>query len=133
MQTQTTLRIAAISGALAVILGAFGAHGLKPYLDEEALKTWHTASFYHFVHTLVLLIVALVGLHHKIPRFIPILFIVGICLFSGSLYLLSTKELHSFPHTFLGPLTPIGGVFFIAGWLSLFYIAFKIKSVSSLR
>lgn len=111
------LIVASLSGALVVGLGAFGAHGLKSIVSEDSLKVFHTGVEYQFYHTLAMLFTGL--LIEKFPsRFITaagVLFIAGIILFSGSLYLLSTIE----SLRWLGAVTPIGGLCFIAGWISL--------------
>jgi uncharacterized membrane protein YgdD (TMEM256/DUF423 family) len=106
------MRIAAIFGLLAVALGAFGAHGLKDVLARHDTTTiWEKAVFYHFIHAVMLFILA-----GRVPlRFGPWLcFLAGILLFSGSLYLLALTSVH-----WLGFITPFGGVSFIAGWLWL--------------
>ena len=110
------LLFAAINGALAVTLGAFGAHALKQSLSATALQTWHTAVQYHFIHVLALLGVALtlkvlgVSTAGKVSG---IALIVGIVLFSGSLYWLALGG-----PRWLGPITPLGGLAFIVGWLA---------------
>lgn len=119
MTTQTILRIAALSGAVAVALGAFGAHALKPHLSPEAFSTWQTASQYHFLHTLALLALGLSRNTFPSVHWTALAWITGTLLFSGSLYLLSTRALHSLPVAFLGPVTPLGGLFLILGWLLL--------------
>ncbi|MBX2908922.1 MAG: DUF423 domain-containing protein [Chitinophagales bacterium] len=110
--------LACVSGALAVALGAFGAHGLKPYLDAYQTEIYNKAVFYQFVHTLIIAVISWQGTTQKI-KLPAILFLVGILLFSGSLYLLSTAHLHGMPKIILGPITPIGGLCFIGGWLTL--------------
>ncbi len=107
---------------LAVGLGAFGAHGLKNVLPADKLVTYTTGITYHFYHTLALLAIILLAQSHpsKWLRRGALFFILGIFLFSGSLYLLATREVIGLTHyKWLGPITPIGGVFFILGWLSL--------------
>jgi|GEM_PF-90031 len=113
----TLKMLAAISGALAVILGAFGAHGLKPFLDSYQTDIYNKAVLYHFIHTLAILI----ALHsnNSLSTKSSIAFYVGILLFSGSLYLLATAHLTNIPKSILGPITPLGGLCFIAGWLLL--------------
>jgi uncharacterized membrane protein YgdD (TMEM256/DUF423 family) len=104
--------LAGIFGALGVALGAFGAHGLKNVVSDPALLvTWETAARYHLLHALAL---GLVAAHPTTPRWAGILFIAGIALFSGSLYILVLTE-----QRWLGAITPIGGVCLIAGWLVL--------------
>lgn len=108
---------------LAVVLGAFGAHAIQDMVTARQMATWQTASEYHFYHAL-----ALIGLGiwseqrtlDRLARTAGVLLIVGILLFSGSLYLLVLTG-----NTKLGMATPIGGVLFIGGWLSwLFAVAF---------
>lgn len=111
------LVIAALSGFLAVALGAFGAHGLKQRLTADMLAVYQTGVQYHFYHTFALLIVALLALHMPASnalRWSGLLFIVGIVVFSGSLYVLSLSGVR-----WLGAITPLGGVAFMAGWLLL--------------
>ncbi|MEA3426607.1 MAG: DUF423 domain-containing protein [Bacteroidota bacterium] len=112
------LIIAAILGAASVAIGAFGAHGLKSILSAEALVTYETAVRYQFYHVFAL---ALTGvLYQSYPNKKTIragyFFIIGIVLFSGSLYLLT---LAGPAYRWLGAITPFGGVCFIAGWLHL--------------
>lgn len=114
---KTFLVIAALSGLLAVIIGAFGAHGLKNRLTEDLLAVYQTGVQYHFYHTLALLMVGLLLM--QIPQASLLnwsgwLFIVGIMVFSGSLYLLAVTGTR-----WLGAITPLGGLAFIAGWLTL--------------
>lgn len=110
--------LACISAALAVALGAFGAHGLKPYLDAYQTEIYNKAVFYQFVHTLIIAVISWQGTTQKI-KLPAILFFVGIILFSGSLYLLATSHLSGIPKIILGPITPLGGLCFIGGWLTL--------------
>jgi len=122
MSTKLMIRIAAFLGALAVVLGAFGAHGLKALLEPEQLETFKTGILYHFIHTLAMLgIVVLFNYHpSKVIQQSFVLFFAGILLFSCSLYLLSCKDILGVQHwTFLGPITPIGGLCFILAWLNL--------------
>ena len=108
-------KLVAISGALAVALGALGAHALKEVLDPSSLESYKVAVLYHLVHTLALL--ALIqGNHKKVTVWF---WTSGILLFSGSIYLLAVDELIGIKLSFLGPITPLGGLLFIAGWLSL--------------
>jgi len=119
MTERPLLRYVALLGAAAVILGAFGSHGLKARLDADALEVWRTAVLYHFLHTLALLALA-TGIWGASPnRWTARLWLIGVFLFSGSLYLLSTRGLHGLPVGILGPVTPLGGLALAAGWLSL--------------
>lgn len=117
---------ASVFGALAVVLGAFGAHGLKAALQPAALDNWKTAVSYQFYHTFALLFLYL--LPSKSSKSLTYwCFSIGILLFSGSIYLLSTRTLTGIDLPFLGPLTPVGGVFFIVGWVSLMVAGVKNK------
>ncbi|MFP6623543.1 MAG: DUF423 domain-containing protein [Myxococcota bacterium] len=111
--------VAAVSGALAVMAGAFGAHGLRERVAIEQAQSWATASQYHLLHSVVLLALALYAAQSgRDVQWPAILFTVGILLFSGSIYLLVLT-----PLKWLGPVTPIGGFFLIAGWVSLLLLA----------
>lgn len=120
-------RIAAWLGAFAVILGAFGAHKLKEIASPQALAIFETGVRYQFYHVFALLITALVWKEHpnKWLQYAGTVFVLGIILFSGSLYLLtwltSASETGELPFLakVIGPVTPVGGLFFIAGWLLL--------------
>ncbi len=103
-------KVAALSGASAVLLGAFGAHALARYTsDQKALSTWQTASAYHLIHSVVLL-------HAAQQRNLVScrLLTAGILIFSGSLYVLTLSG-----QKWLGAVTPIGGVLLTAGWVAL--------------
>lgn len=105
-------RVAGIMGALGVALGAFGAHALEGRVDDpHLLEVWQTASRYHMFHTLALLGLAA---HPSPPRWVGIAFVAGIVLFSGSLYAMTLTGAK-----WLGAVTPLGGVCFIAGWIGL--------------
>lgn len=109
--------VACIVAMIGVGLGAFGSHILGERIGEDALKTFQTGIQYHFIHALAMLIVAIVmGVWGESRRlaWAAWLFFAGIVMFSGSLYLLSTTGLKIF-----GPITPLGGVAFIAGWILL--------------
>lgn len=106
------LKLGAISGALAVAMGAFGAHSLKNRTqDPYMIKTWDTAAQYHMAHSLALCLVTLSPRHPSIAGYF---FSAGILLFSGSLYALVLSQVKA-----LGAITPIGGMCMILGWLSL--------------
>lgn len=111
------LSAAGVIGAAAVAFGAFGAHALRGMLDERALTTWHTAVEYQFWHALALLATAVLARTATRRRWLGIAaaaFVVGVVLFSGSLYALALGA-----PRMLGAITPFGGVAFIAGWLAL--------------
>lgn len=117
------LILAAVSGLLLVMLGAFGAHALEARLPASHLVWWHKAVTYQGLHTLALLGSGLLALQYP-SRPLQIagwLFLTGILLFSGSLYLLALTGRHS-----LGLVTPFGGVAFIAGWFSLALAAWRL-------
>lgn len=113
--------IAALLGALAVALGAFGAHGLEGKLDPSSLQTYKTGVQYHFIHLIPLLLIPFLPNGRFKVRLLLAgwLFLLGIVLFSGSLYLLSTRDLTGLKVAWLGPVTPIGGLLFIGGWVAL--------------
>lgn len=117
------LVIATANGLIAVVLGAFGAHALKSRLDTTLLGVWQTAVQYHFIHLLALVAVAM--LLRESPRNLALSasassFTAGIALFCGSLYLFALGG-----PRWLGPITPLGGVFFIVGWASLLVYAVR--------
>lgn len=112
MDRTTLLRISAGMGALGVILGAFGAHGLEKTLVENGrVETWETAVFYHFIHAVMLWLVADRPTFNRGAWWA---FLAGIVIFSGTLYVLSLTNIK-----WLGAITPIGGVSFIVGWVLL--------------
>ncbi len=114
-------RAAAVLGLIAVVLGAFGAHGLSGKISDNLLDAWKTAVQYKFYHVFALLFISQlsVGDTSKWLDRAFVFFVSGIILFSGSLYTLAILDLFSLHLKFVGILTPIGGLFFIAGWLSL--------------
>ncbi|RZL45277.1 MAG: DUF423 domain-containing protein [Pedobacter sp.] len=120
---------AAFFGALAVVLGAFGAHSLKNLVDAYALDIWHKGVEYQFYHTFALLYLSTFARYkNKLIGFAFLFFTLGIILFSGSLYVLALKDVLNITNTkIIGPITPIGGLFFILGWISLFLAAVKDK------
>ena len=120
------LLLAALNGFLAVALGAFGAHGLKQKLSADMLAVYQTGVQYHFYHTLALFGVAL--FMSQLPqsaalRWSALLFVVGIVIFSGSLYVLSMTGIR-----WLGAITPLGGVAFLTGWILLAIAAWGWKT-----
>ncbi len=117
------LKITFLLGALAVALGAFGAHALKEMVDEKALHTYQTGVLYHFFHVFAIAVTAILIRQNAVNWFTRAgyLFIAGIILFSGSLYTLTFLKAASIDNmNWIGAVTPLGGIFFIAGWLSLF-------------
>ena len=112
------------SGMLAVAFGAFGAHALKGRLDDNALGVFETAVQYHFYHTFALLAVGIIALSQ--PQSVMLkssgwLFLIGLLIFSGSLYLISLTGMR-----WLGAVTPLGGLAFIGGWACLAAAAWKL-------
>lgn len=112
MSSTLATRIAAAMGLLAVVLGAFGAHGLKELLAQNGTAAiWEKAVFYHFIHAVMLFVLAERKLFPAVAWWS---FLIGIFFFSGSLYLLAVTNTH-----WLGTITPIGGVSFLVGWTCL--------------
>ena len=111
--------IGAFTSMLTVIIGAFGAHGLKAILTTAQLNTFEIGVRYQFYHSFAILLSGILFFHFPSKKMITAgwFFLVGILLFSGSLYLLACRQTLGIDGwTFLGPLTPIGGIFFILGW-----------------
>jgi uncharacterized membrane protein YgdD (TMEM256/DUF423 family) len=113
MSNSRAMRIAAVMGLLAVVLGAFGAHALKDALSQHQNGTalWEKAVFYHFIHAVMLFILAT---RKSLRRVAWFGFLIGIILFSGSLYLYAVTSAK-----WLVALTPFGGVSFMVGWICL--------------
>ena len=112
MNSSTPTRLAATAGLLAVTLGAFGAHGLKDLLAQNGTAAiWENAVFYHFIHAVMLFLLAE---RKTFPAVAWWGFLAGIVIFSGSLYLLAVTNA-----PWLGAVTPVGGVSFIVGWMAL--------------
>lgn len=130
------LGIAGILGLLAVALGAFGAHGLQEMLLPNEKAVFETASKYHFYHTIALVLVAILYARDesRMLRLAAYAFIDGIILFSGSLYLISTKNILGISTwAFLGPITPVGGAFLLIGWFILAWYGFQYAKVQRFR
>ena len=114
------LLIASISGAMAVMMGALGAHKLASIIDSYSLQVFNKAVFYQFIHTLLLMVIVMFNSSSRFLFYSARFIVAGIVLFSGSLYLLSFKSfLNSSIISILGPLTPVGGVCFILSWLTI--------------
>jgi len=120
---------ASFFGVVAVLLGAFGAHGLKALIDSSSMEIWQKGVEYQFYHTFALLYLSTFARYrNKLINIAYFCFTFGIILFSGSLYLLATRSiLHLDFINLIGPLTPIGGLLFVLGWIMLFFAAFKDK------
>ncbi|MGH7993913.1 MAG: DUF423 domain-containing protein [Limisphaerales bacterium] len=120
MTNTTATRVAAAAGFLAVAFGAFGAHGLRNILAQNGTATiWETAVFYHFIHAVMLFVLAERKPLAAGPWWC---FLAGIVIFSGSLYLLAVTDAR-----WLGAVTPVGGISLLAGWLWLVITAGRAK------
>jgi len=117
---KTWIIISAVSGFTAVAIGAFGAHGLREKLSPEMLEVYKTGVLYQFIHTIVLLILSLTNFIKS--KIASIFFLLGIVLFSFSLYIYSTTG-----NQFFAMITPVGGVCFLIGWFWLIVEVIKRK------
>jgi uncharacterized membrane protein YgdD (TMEM256/DUF423 family) len=126
VMTQFFITVAAILGGLSVAAGAFASHALREKISERSLEIFETGARYQMYHALALFLVALLISRSEFPQPTLIasgwLFIVGIAIFSGSLYALSLTGVK-----FLGAITPLGGVAFLAGWGALAFAAGNLK------
>ncbi|TBR61077.1 DUF423 domain-containing protein [Mastigocladus laminosus UU774] len=124
--TQIFLSLAAILGGLSVAAGAFASHALRERISERSLLIFETGARYQMYHALALLAVAILLLNIKSPSPSLIasgwLFVIGIAIFSGSLYALSLTGVK-----YLGAITPLGGAALIAGWFALAVAAWNLK------
>ena len=122
----TTLLVASISGFLAVLLGAFGAHALETRIHVDLLATWNTSVHYHMFHTAALIGLALLQSEHPAQRGLKLslrLFVAGLMLFCGSLYVLALTGVR-----WLGMITPIGGVLFLAAWFQMALVCYRLRA-----
>lgn len=119
------LRLAAILGLTAVVLGALGAHALEAKIDTASLESFETGVRYQAWHALALLGLTALRAQMRLPRGIGWLWGSGVILFSGSIYGLSLDELAGAQWSFLGPVTPLGGLLMIAGWAWLLLASFQ--------
>ena len=107
----------------AVLFGAFGAHALRETLSaNDSIQTWETAVRYQMWHALALILLSMISLRHPMPKMTGPCFVVGILLFSGSLYGLALDG-----PKWLGPVTPLGGLCLMIGWWLLIYSSYKNK------
>lgn len=123
--SKTFLILGALNTLFCIALGAFGAHGLKRMLSADMLSVYHTGVQYHFYHAFGIIVIGLLLLHFPKSRLMPIsgwLMMVGIVLFSFSLYALSLTDIRG-----LGMITPLGGVSFLTAWTLLAYAIWKEK------
>jgi uncharacterized membrane protein YgdD (TMEM256/DUF423 family) len=121
MKSHEVIRTASVFGLLAIVIGTFGAHSLENILVENnRVETFETALQYHFYHTLALLFISVLFQYksNSYLKWVVYLFVIGIVIFSGSLYVLALTNI-----TLLGAITPFGGLSFIAGWIVLFLSA----------
>jgi len=126
---QFTLLFATILGGLAVIFGAFGAHALKKLLNEEQLKSFETGVKYQMYHALVLLLIGFnFDLETTLEKYMVYSFIIGILLFSFSIYGLVISAAKNKKLRFLGPVTPLGGLLLVCGWCLLFYSILNLST-----
>ncbi len=117
------LVLGALFALLAVMAGAFGAHGLRGVIDERGLEVFQTAVTYQVYHSLALILVAILpvaGLSRRLLGIAAGFFVAGILLFSGSLYLLVLTDLR-----WMGPVTPVGGIGFMVGWILVLMAGFR--------
>ena len=115
-------------GLIAVVLGAFATHGLKPSLSPEAIDSFETGVRYQMYHAFLLLVIGNMQQPEiKIPRYLLYLIITGVVLFSGSIYLLATNALTGIDFKILGPVTPLGGSLLIFCWGILIWNSIKLK------
>jgi uncharacterized membrane protein YgdD (TMEM256/DUF423 family) len=117
--------------ALSVALGALAAHWLKANISAASVQSFDTAVKYQLTHALAMLIMVALAekFHTRLYKYAYYAFLFGIILFSGSIYLLSTRELTHITWTWLGPLTPLGGLSFITGWILLSIAAYRVNDL----
>ncbi len=117
---KNSVMIGAYSMALAIVLGAFGAHGLKSMVSAYSLDIYNKAVYYQVIHSIGILIGALVLKGDRSLKVLRNLFLAGMALFSGSLYVLTFSDsLPDLVKQIVGPVTPVGGVFFVIAWVYL--------------
>ena len=127
------LKTAAILGALSILLGAFAAHSLRQFISDYAFNVFETGVRYQFYHVFALLFTAVIykEINSRYIRWAGIFFIAGIILFSGSLYGITILNALLFPrYSWIGAITPVGGLSFILGWVSLFVGCIKKSFVN---
>jgi len=121
--------IASFVGALTILIGAYGAHGLKELVDEQAIASFETGVRYQMYHVFVLLLLAFaIPLADKHRKRVTRLIGLGMLLFSGSIYLLVLRDYLPFDITKFALITPLGGLFLVAGWISLGFYLLKSKN-----
>ncbi|MGJ8665632.1 MAG: DUF423 domain-containing protein [Patiriisocius sp.] len=127
-QDKKIVLTACILGVVTIAIGAFGAHGVKQLVTSQSLATFETGVRYQMYHVLALMVVGFVNtIDAQTKKWVFVLFLLGMLLFSGSIYFLALKDVLSFNISFLGPVTPIGGLLFMVGWLRLGFGIWKYK------
>ncbi len=127
---KTILLTGILLGLLAIVLGAFGAHGLEKLVDPESVEVFETGVRYQMYHALFLLFLAIIGsLGEKHKKRIYLMVLIGVILFSFSIYFLALNSLTNFDFKVIGFLTPIGGIFLILGWFLLGYYILTHKGL----
>ncbi len=128
--TKNLLITGSILAGLSVALGALGAHWLKQNLSPAALTSFQTGVQYQMYHALAILIMAALPtrFHVRLFRIAFFAFLTGVIFFSGSIYLLSTREITGWTWSWMGPVTPLGGLMFIAGWILLIFTSVRVKA-----
>jgi len=125
---KTIFTTACIFGLLAVVLGAFGAHGLQKLVDAKSVTSFETGVRYQMYHAFLLFVLGLLpNISERIKRIVFYLLVVGVVMFSFSIYLLAINALVDFDFKTIAFITPIGGVFLIAAWGILGYKLYKAK------
>ncbi|MER3319792.1 MAG: DUF423 domain-containing protein [Allomuricauda sp.] len=128
---RTILLVGTAMGMLAIVLGAFAAHGLEKLVDAQAIDTFETGVKYQMYHALFLLFLGIwSGLSLKPKKIVFTLILLGVVLFSFSIYLLALNSLTSFDFKIIGFLTPIGGILMIMGWIYLGYHILTQKAIN---
>ncbi|MEZ4858454.1 MAG: DUF423 domain-containing protein [Flavobacteriaceae bacterium] len=121
---------ASILATVTIAIGAFGAHGLKKLVEAQAIETFETGVRYQMYHVFGLFFLGMIsGISKNTQIWVFRFFLFGILFFSGSIYLLALASKLPFSVNFLGPITPLGGLMFMMGWLRLGYGIFKIKEI----
>ena len=125
---QFTLIIAGFYGLITIILGALGSHAFKKILSVDKLASFEVGIRYQMYHAIVLLVLGLfLSFTTPLEKWSSLCMIIGTFLFSFTIYFLAFSEYWNINLKFLGPITPIGGLFFILGWFSLIFVAIKSK------
>ncbi len=131
MNNKTTFITASFFALTAVMLGAFAAHGLKTHLTPSQISTFETGTQYQFMHAIGLFIIGLLMYHNsaKLLRLASVIMTIGVILFSGSLYLLSCRTVLGIESwTWLGPITPLGGLAFMMAWFFVLLAVWRDKT-----